>query len=327
MNCPKVSVLLPAYNHVDYIEECVNSVLNQTYRDFEFIVGDDASTDGTAEKLLQYGEQIDELHLFDENTGGTGGFLFERARGEYIAVTNSDDAWELNKLEKQIRALKEHPDAVACFTWCERIDEYGNPIEGYNLFNVKNRTKEEWFNYFYFHGNCWAYSSILIKKDVFCKYMRRNIGMFRQVPDFYMWVQLVLEHEVVVLEEKLTKMRVVNQKNRVNVSASSRENLLRHFNEESYIWYKIFSEMDGEFFKKAFSDQLINPAAHGDIEIMCEKFFILLRAKVEYCKIAAFYYYYDHHDEMKDMLNSVYEFTRKDMYSLLVNAGPATYIR
>lgn len=325
-NCPKVSVLLPAYNHVNFIEECVESVLNQTYKNIEFIVGDDASTDGTVEKLMKYQDEIDEIHLFDENSGGISGFLSTRCQGEYIAIINSDDAWYPSKLEKQVKILERNPNVAACFTWCDLVDESGNILDKENHFNVANRSKEEWLNYFYFHGNCMAHASMLIRRETYFKYRESHINMFRQLPDFYMWIRMVQNHEVIMLEEKLTRIRVVNTKERVNVSAATRDNLLRHFNEESYIWYTEISIMEPNYFKQAFKEQLLDKNSSTTEEILCEKLFILLNAKVEYCKIAAFFFFYDHFAEMKEVLETKYGFVDKDMHELVSKIGPGKYI-
>lgn len=327
MRVPKISVLLPSYNHEKYIEECINSVLNQTYRDFEFIIADDASTDGTVDILLKYENEIDEIHLFDENCGSRGGFLCEQARGEYIAIINSDDVWCLDKLEKQMNALREHPEAVGCFTWCDMIDDNGDILLTQNSFNVQSRSKEQWLNYFFFQGNCMAHASLLMKREVYYKYREKHINMFRQIPDFYMWIRIVQEHEIIMLEEKLTRIRVVNLSTRKNVSSISRDNLIRHFNEEAYVWYKEIGNMDDDYFIKAFHEQLIDENAHNKVDIMCEKFFLLLQAKVEYCKMAAFFYFYDNYAEMKDVLETKYQFTNKDFHRLMVVNGPGMLIR
>lgn len=326
MKRPKISVVMATYNHVDYVEEAIESVLNQTYKDFEFIVADDCSTDGTVEKVLQYEDRIDEIHLFDYNSGNRGRFLGERVKGEYVAILNSDDVWEPDKLEKQIKVLEENPEVVGCFTWSKMIGRNGEEVDANNPFCVPNRSKEEWLNYFYFHGNCMAHDSLLMKSEVYYHYRNKGTEMFRQIPDFYLWIQIVQEHEVLMLEEPLTKIRIVNDAGRTNISSASRDNLLRHFSEEGYVWYKIIADMDNGYFLKAFKEHLINVNAQSNVEIMCEKFFVLLQAKVEYCKIAAVFFYYDNIMQMQEELNQTYEFTCKDFYQLVINIGPAKYI-
>jgi len=326
VNCPKVSVLLPTYNHENFIEECVESVLNQTYKNIEFIVGDDASTDGTVERLMKYQDQIDYIHLFEQNGLGVVQVLSANVTGEYVAIINSDDAWEPQKLEKQIKALESNPNAGACFTWCNRIDEDGNVLDEHNHFNVPNRTKEEWMNYFFFHGNCMAHASAVIRKDVYFKCWSPYISKFRQLPDFYEWVQMIRDYEIIMLEEKLTKIRVVNNKQRQNVSAATKDNLIRHFTEESFIWYKEFLMMSEEYFKKAFGAEMIDKLASTREEILCEKLFLLLRTRLEYCKLAAFFFFYECFDEMKEVLSEHYGFTAKDMNKIIASSGPSMYI-
>lgn len=326
MKRPKISVVMATYNHADYVGAAIESVLNQTYQDFEFIIADDCSTDGTVEKIMQYEDRIDEIHLFDYNAGSRGHFLGERVKGEYVAMLNSDDLWEPDKLEKQIKILENNPNAVGCFTWAKMIGRESEDIDASNPFCVANRMKEEWMNYFYFHGNCMAHDSLLMKADVYYKYLDKGTDMFRQIPDFYLWIQIVQEYDVIMLEEQLTQIRIINGAERKNVSAVSRENVLRHFNEEGYIWYKIITNMDNEYFLKAFKEQLINTNAYSDVEIMCEKFFILLRARLEYCKIAAVFFAYDNFTQLQEQLKTAYGFTRKDFYELVANIGPARYI-
>ena len=85
--------------------------------------------------------------------------------------------------------------------------------------------------------------------------------------------------------------------------------------------------MDNQYFLKAFSEQLINANAQTDTQILCEKFFVLLRAKIEYCKIAAFFFFYDNSLQMQEELEAAYGFTCKDFHKLVAEVGPSSYIR
>lgn len=112
-NAPLVSVIIPAYNRVDYIDQAVMSVLNQSYLPIELIVVDDGSTDGTYELLKNYGSQIQLLtHPGRINKGQSTAINLglSQARGKYIAILDSDDYWLLNKLEMQVGFLEEHPE-------------------------------------------------------------------------------------------------------------------------------------------------------------------------------------------------------------------------
>jgi glycosyltransferase involved in cell wall biosynthesis len=108
MSGPLVSVCIGAYNRKDYIRECVDSALGQTWTNREVIVVDDASTDGTREILESYGRDI-RLILRDKNSGicpVTRNQAAQAARGGYVAFLDSDDKWYPQKLAKQV----EFPD-------------------------------------------------------------------------------------------------------------------------------------------------------------------------------------------------------------------------
>ncbi len=102
---PTVSVIIPTYNRADLIGRAIQSVLNQTYQDFEIIIIDDASTDNTEEVVNSFGDERLRYIRHKENSGesaaprNTG---IKAAKGEYIALLDSDDEWLPEKLEKQI---------------------------------------------------------------------------------------------------------------------------------------------------------------------------------------------------------------------------------
>ena len=92
---PKVSVLIPAYNVEKYVEECLDSILNQTMQDFEIICVDDCSTDGTLRILREYEERDDRIHVYthDVNKGQSAGrnLALSKASGMYVYMMDSDD--------------------------------------------------------------------------------------------------------------------------------------------------------------------------------------------------------------------------------------------
>lgn len=108
-----VSVIIPAYNRSAYIDQTVQSVLEQTYPQVELIVVDDGSTDGTYQQLEAYGSRIRLLsHPHRQNKGQSAALNLglQAAVGEYIAILDSDDYWAPDKLERQVACLQAHPD-------------------------------------------------------------------------------------------------------------------------------------------------------------------------------------------------------------------------
>ena len=114
---PRVSVIIPTYNRRELVLEAVDSVLNQTYQDFELILMDDGSSDGTKNAARErYGDRL--IYVYQEHQGVSvaRNHGMELARGEYIAFLDSDDLWLPTKLEVHIDFMHRHPDAQICFT-------------------------------------------------------------------------------------------------------------------------------------------------------------------------------------------------------------------
>ncbi len=126
---PKVSVIIATYNRTHFVCEAIESVLNQTFPDFEIIVIDDGSIDNTKQVLEKYASRIQ--YIFQENKGraearNTG---IKNAKCEYIAFLDDDDIWLPNKLEKQVIFLDSHPDIELVYTFTEVINEQGRLLE------------------------------------------------------------------------------------------------------------------------------------------------------------------------------------------------------
>jgi glycosyltransferase involved in cell wall biosynthesis len=114
-NAPVISVIMPVYNAERYLTEALDSILAQTFGDFELILIDDGSTDGSAEILNQYATVQDRIRLFRRpNTGLTKALneCLRLARGEFVARMDSDDICTPDRFEKQVTYMRAHPDVV-----------------------------------------------------------------------------------------------------------------------------------------------------------------------------------------------------------------------
>jgi glycosyltransferase involved in cell wall biosynthesis len=113
MNNELVSVVMPTYNDAPYLEEAINDVLKQTYKNFELIIVNDGSTDNTSEILKKYSELDERIKIFDKKNGGTGSALnlgFSKATGKYGTWVSSDDNKEEVFLERLVAFLESNPD-------------------------------------------------------------------------------------------------------------------------------------------------------------------------------------------------------------------------
>jgi glycosyltransferase involved in cell wall biosynthesis len=112
MHTPLVSVVIPTYNQPAFLREALESVFSQTFGDYEIIVVNDGSTDGTAELLQQYGGRIRVVTQENQGIGRARNRGMDEAAGRYIAFLDHDDLWHREKLETQVAYMREHPDCV-----------------------------------------------------------------------------------------------------------------------------------------------------------------------------------------------------------------------
>lgn len=115
---PTVSVLIPCYNHSAFLRQCLDSVLAQTFQDWEVVLVDDVSPDDSFEIASSYSDPRIRVYRNESNLGtyGTQARCLELAEGEFVAVLNSDDYWMSTKLEKQVALLQAHSECP--FAYC-----------------------------------------------------------------------------------------------------------------------------------------------------------------------------------------------------------------
>jgi glycosyltransferase involved in cell wall biosynthesis len=126
-----VSIVTPAYNSERFIADAINSVLKQTFTDWELLIVNDGSTDKTQSIVEEYSQKDNRIKLLNHSTSQGAGvsrnLAIKEAKGDYIAFLDADDIWKPNKLEKQIKLFKKTSTAV-CFSSYELINEKGQPL-------------------------------------------------------------------------------------------------------------------------------------------------------------------------------------------------------
>ncbi len=128
---PSVSVYMPAYNVAPYVRQAVQSILDQTFRDFEFIIIDDGSKDDTLSILKEYESRDDRIRLVTRPNMGvsaTANEAINMARGEFVARIDGDDIAQPARLEKQVEYLRANPKCVVVGSNVLLIDEDGLPL-------------------------------------------------------------------------------------------------------------------------------------------------------------------------------------------------------
>jgi len=210
---PQVSVIIPSYNHEAFIEECIESVLQQTFQDFEIIITDDGSSDGTVAKIEEFIDPRIKLFRHSVNQGAcvAANNCLAHSQGQYIAMLSSDDAWMAEKLEIQVDYLNSHPETAAVFGKVLWIDEDSNPITDPNfpyfqVFNVQNRSRFEWLSHFFSYGNCLCHPCSLIRRTCYDEVGWLNPTM-ANLPDFDLWIRLCMKYDIHILDQELIKFR------------------------------------------------------------------------------------------------------------------------
>lgn len=222
MNTPKVSVIVPNYNYARYLPERIDSILNQTFQDFELILLDDASTDGSQAVLERYARDSRVSHLVvnSENSGSPfhqwdKGIAL--ARGEYIWIAEADDSAHPGFLEATVAALTDRPTAGVCFTGCDNIDAEGNMLHNYfddwglsrearglDYFDGQEYTRHNmyWANYVYNASGCLFRREVFLKSDTSRACTMRNSG------DWLVWASMIASTGIVMIYKHLNRMRM-----------------------------------------------------------------------------------------------------------------------
>ena len=281
MNQPVVSVILTAYNAENYIRNAIKSVLEQTYTDFELLIYNDGSSDGTAEAVKSFSDPRIRFFSSDINRHiayGTN-LLLRECTGSYIAVIDADDIWMPEKLEKQIRFLSENEGFDGCFSWADIIDENGEICnqehpDFYELFRSETNTREYWLRYFFFNGNRLCNPSAVFTASSAAAIGPHNL-FYIQATDFEWWVRFAKKYRFAVLPEPLIRYRG-NFKDENKTSSKNEQTLTRYVNELACIRMHFFEDLDDDLFVSAFRDFFVNPEAGSPEELECEKLFLSL---------------------------------------------------
>jgi glycosyltransferase involved in cell wall biosynthesis len=205
----KVSVVMAVFNGEKYLREAIESILNQTLRDFEFIIVDDGSNDGTPGILREYKEKDNRIKIITnkENIGLTKSLnkAIKVAKGEYIARQDADDISLPERLEKQVDFLDKNRNVGVVGTFYYEINKEGKVI-GRKTFPCDNeRLRKSLIKYNpFFHG------SVMIRKEVFLKVGLYNEN-FKKAQDYEFWFRVANFYKLANIPEFLTKRRYIKE--------------------------------------------------------------------------------------------------------------------
>ena len=200
---PKISVLMPAYNAEKYIKEAIDSILAQTFEDFELIILNDCSKDNTEQLILSYSDKRI-VYLKNQENMGVAATLnkgIDAAKGEYIARMDADDISLPQRFEKQVAYLDAHSEVAVLGTEVENFDENGN------LQPMVYRACAAQLKIDLLFASVLAHPSVMMRRQVVARlggYDRE----FEGLEDYDLWCRVAQEHAIAVYPEILLRYRI-----------------------------------------------------------------------------------------------------------------------
>lgn len=221
MHKVKVTVVMNFYNEEKYLSQAIESILNQTYSDFELLLVDDASTDMSHEIAHSYTDsririirnQTNQGLAYSRNVG------MREARGEYIAFADADDYSACNRIEQEVKCLDENKEVLAVSCWSNYIDEDGRLIE----YEPSILMDEHEVKASFLVSNPFSNPGSMIRRDVFEKYKIFQKEELRVSQDYFFWLQVLEVGSLKIIPEKLLFYRVHNSKAQQNMNKDKKQ--------------------------------------------------------------------------------------------------------
>lgn len=214
MDNPKVSVIIPNYNHARYLDQRIQSVLNQTYQDFEVIILDDCSTDNSLDVINKYkdNQHISQIIVNERNSGST----FKQwdkgihlAKGELIWIAESDDYCELSLLEELVKSFQNRNGLVLSFCGLEYVDSTNQVIGHYpfNMNGMKYMPGKDFIRQYQVYGNHIRNASAVLFNRSVALSVNPLYKSFRAAGDFLFWCMMIENGEIAFVPNKLNYCR------------------------------------------------------------------------------------------------------------------------
>ena len=204
INAPLISVILPVYNGEKHLSECIESILSQTFQDFEFIIVDDASTDNTPQLLKEYAKKDTRIkivtHSINQKQTVAANTACKYAKGKYIARMDADDIALPNRFIKQVTFLEENIIIGLLGSWVDIIDNNGTFLKIWYT-----HSSDQFLGWNLMFGASFAHSSVMMRRECI-----EQVGFYQlhQAEDYDLWSRLSQITNVANLPEVLQQKRV-----------------------------------------------------------------------------------------------------------------------
>ena len=243
----KISVVTASYNYQDYIKETIQSVLDQTYNDWELIIVDDCSTDNSVDVIKSFNDERIKLFINEKNLGlaQTVKRGVEYATGEWIVFLESDDLITPDNIEKKVQIIKKYSNLNLIFNDCEFFGDK-NKVKDFSialkktriLLKNKNYPIKMFYNFYLKINKIFTFSSVMAKREDLLKISYNP--PIDSLLDWWLWVQLAYIGNFYYIPEKLTKWRL--HKNSY-IESSNNISLNKIHNEMYYRMFKKYKKI------------------------------------------------------------------------------------
>jgi len=206
-NKPLVSVIVPVYNNQEFIHDCLDSILSQTYKNIEIIAIDDGSSDSSLDILKSYGNKIKILSQTNSGASSARNTGISVSSGEILAFLDSDDIWDKNKLDRSVTTLQNHPNAVGVYHDVRYIDASGTiikPTDAYRMAWCSGQILAPLITGKGVFG--FSPSSTIIRKK-YCTLVNGFNEQIKQCEDYALWLNLSLHGPFLYLVDTLSSYR------------------------------------------------------------------------------------------------------------------------
>ena len=222
---PLISVCMLCYNHEKYVAQSIQSVIDQTYDNWELVITDNASTDSSRQIIEEYARRDSRIKLsfLDCNSYPSGGInnSIKYSNGEYLAMISADDYFMPNKLELQLELMLLNKLEIS-FTWVKSVDDNNQELfEHWTslVFNQNFDKQLDLLTYFINKGNALSAVTAIISRRV-----QEEFGLYDnrllQTQDFDLWLKIIKKYPITVFKEKLTGYRIRNDGKNLSVNSN-----------------------------------------------------------------------------------------------------------
>jgi glycosyltransferase involved in cell wall biosynthesis len=242
---PKITVILPVYNCEMYVQTAVESILNQTFTDFEFLIIDDASTDTTVAIVKKFDDSRIQLIQKPVNSGYTNSLNsgLKLAKGEYIARMDGDDISMPERFAQQIAYLESHPEVVVCGTTYKIV---GNDKR------ITLPEHHEAIKIGLLWGNCIMHPSVMIRKKVVDDFSIQYDTSKEPAEDYALWVRMLSLGKLHNLQEVLLEYRLYgNQVSQKRAEEQKKNDIATKFQLLQYLEVQ-WNDNEFEFLERQF---------------------------------------------------------------------------